>query len=605
MVRRDEETRIDARSDPGLEAKDADARASAERAEREEWLVDLVSKAAYKQFYGKKARGKHLTRGGVYDLLHYAFLAAAREGARVGTGVEISAGKGALERAKERLCIEATAGTLTTYTAHWNYLFAGYEEDGILSAPVKTKHGTFRVRFFMRGDKSARLFWLAIEDDAGNIIYRTSPNAPRVRLGDAADKLLVQQVLASRTVLTEITSWLRQNRRNLALFIGAVLTILLANNETRAAMIRAGRAIKEKVEATIRIITGTREPAIPISATPEPPPLTVESAPPTPVFDPSSASSHEGTADTVLPPGVWLDAFKPRTPDPLPQGYAPEISLNPETVSRAYIDIIERDPSSGIRRLVDRTSAAREYPDRENFGMNVVSSGAPLSTRYRLSFNARVTGPEWAMRPPKYIKWAIYRASPSGELLPPPITGLGRQVFAEVDSRESYAVLMEAETDISSDGRLYTQMGLALLQFDRGKWNLKFPGTSVTYDAVSFGKPFKRQVVAGRRWNEPITGQFSFLVFPGKLDRNNQELFFDFGDGTTTDRDYKCGNVEPPEDTESDWSEHVYACTAAHVFKTTGTKIVTVRILDKTIGEHPNHRVVEELSTTVNVTDVK
>lgn len=610
VLRRDEQTQLDVASDGGgPDDEDAETRAKREKEdrEREEQLVELVSTATYRQFYRKKARGKHLVTGAVFDILQFAFLAAAREAARRGSGVIISAGQGAIERAKERLGVDASSETLTTYTGHWNYLFEGYEEAGILSDVVKTNNGAFRVRFFMRGDKAVRLFWLSIEDDEGNVILRTRPDAVRVRLGESADKLLVQQVIESHTALTEIKSWLRANRRPIGLALVTVLMILFVRDDTRAAMFRGARKIEEAVKEGIRIITGAPKPPAPVSEQPEAtPPLRIESAPPTPPFDPSSTvSTHEATADVVLPPGVWLDVFKPQAPAPLPGGYAPSIELNPASVENAYFDMVERDPDSGVRRLLDRRAEQKDYPERENFGMNVVSSGAPFSTLSRLSFNSRITGPEWTMRPPKYIKWAIYRVSPSGELLPPAMTGLGRQIFAEVDSRESYAVLMEAETEISRDGTVYTQMGLAKLQFDRGKWKLSFPGATIDYDRVHFGKPFKRQVVAGQRWNEPLKGRFSFLVFPGKMDRTSRELLINFGDGATTDRDYECGNVEPPEDTDADWSEHVYTCNAVHTFKTPGPKTVTVKLLNKTIGTHPNHPVVEEFSTTVNVTDVK
>jgi len=407
VIRRDEETQLDiAPDDGGPDDEDAETRAKREKEEREreEQLVDLVSTATYRQFYRKKARGKHLVTGGVFDILQFAFLAAAREAARRGSGVIISAGQGAIERAKERLGVDASSETLTTYTGHWNYLFEGYEEAGILSDVVKTNNGAFRVRFFMRGDKAVRLFWLSIEDDEGSVILRTRPDAVRVRLGESADKLLVQQVIESHTALTEIKSWLRANRRPIGLALVTVLMILFVRDDTRAAMFRGARKIKETVKEGMRIITGTPKPPEPEAQQPEAPPLRIETGPPVLPFDPSfSTSAHQRATDIVLPPAVWLDAFEPQAPPPSPEGRAPSIELNPASVDRAIIDIAERDPASGVRRVVEPTSATAGYPDLENFGMNVVSAGMPFS---RLSFNARITGPQWAMRPPRFIKWA-------------------------------------------------------------------------------------------------------------------------------------------------------------------------------------------------------
>jgi len=167
---------------------------------------------------------------------------------------------------------------------------------------------------------------------------------------------------------------------------------------------------------------------------------------------------------------------------------------------------------------------------------------------------------------------------------------------------------MQAEEDISSirDGRLYIEVGLALLQFDRGKWGLWFPGSNISYDSLYVGKPFKRQVVTGRRWNEPTPGQYWFLVIPGTTNHEDHELIFDFGDGTTTDRDYSCGTVSPPGDSDDNWTdEAAYTCNARHVFTTPGPKTIRVKVLNKTIGTHPNHPVVEEITTTVNVTDLR
>jgi hypothetical protein len=43
-----------------------------------------------------------------------------------------------------------------TYTAHWNYLFAGHDESGILSGPVETARGTSLLRTETRTEKLPR-----------------------------------------------------------------------------------------------------------------------------------------------------------------------------------------------------------------------------------------------------------------------------------------------------------------------------------------------------------------------------------------------------------------------------------------------------------------
>jgi hypothetical protein len=573
---------------------------------RERWLIDLVTRAMVGLFYKRRARGKHRLTGGAFDLLEYAFLAAAREAARRVHGVIIVAGQGALVRAARRLSIEVKPATLTTYTGFWNEVFAGAEIDGILSEPVKTDRGMFRVRFFMRGDKPQHQFYITVEDAHGKPVIHTDRTGLRVPLGESADRLLIQQIQESHDALTEIKAFIRGYRREIATCLAVVLIVLSLSRDVRAAAVRWTRAAVRFIETQVSKVTGAPPPPPDqTEAVPPAKPLVVESAPPPPPEFPQPA--QEGGPIT-FPPNFLRDTF---LTSPTSTGVThTEMGrkLDPEAVARAFIEVTERDPETGLRREIDHDLARRIYPEIENISMSVTRDDA-ASEESTLSLSARVTGPEWAMRPPRFIKWGFFRVLPSGGLEPyTPATG--KQVFQRFRKSELYAVVLAIESPIYGDGKVWLEHGLALLKYERDQWKLEYPAKEVALDSVDMRPPFRLQVIPGRRWNEPYKGAYYFFIFPGvpaltkdPSDRD-RELLIDFGDGSTTDRDYACGPMELPKGDPNVDPLYAVMCTTTHRFTTPGPKTITIRIVDKSKGTHPNHPVVDSVSTTIDVTDV-
>jgi hypothetical protein len=196
---------------------------------------------------------------------------------------------------------------------------------------------------------------------------------------------------------------------------------------------------------------------------------------------------------------------------------------------------------------------------------------------------------------------------PSGGLEPyTPATG--KQVFQRFRKSELYAVVLAIESPIYGDGKVWLEHGLALLNHEEGHWKLEYPTKEVAMESVDLRPPFHLQVIPGRRWNEPYKGAWYFFIFPGDLDllkgRENRELLIDFGDGSNTDRDYGCGPMELPKDDHEVDPLYAVMCSTMHRYTTSGQKTITVRVVDKKQGSHPDHPVIATVSTTINVTDV-